>query len=238
MYNLPAIERFIEMQIPSKVAYPEQMIEDSSAGIYIRTQNWHDDDEEPRGGRKGRASYGKGEKQAHRKEGFRDSKGDFKKGGRKDSGKKNFGKKDGDWKGGSDFKNHSFKKDSWKGSSKKDGKRAYSQTSREDFEKLESMSSDERMKYYKEKYAFSKASSSSSNSYSGKNKKGGGKNDGRFDGKKSSGYGKSRNGVNKGYPSGKSGKKKNYDAENGKRSGVKATEKKGFLAKLKALFGR
>lgn len=238
VYNLPAIERFIEMQIPSKVAYPEQMIEDSSAGIYIRTQNWHDDDEEPRGGRKGRASYGKGEKQAHRKEGFRDSKGDFKKGGRKDSGKKNFGKKDGDWKDGSDFKNHSFKKDSWKGSSKKDGKRVYSQTSREDFEKLESMSSDERMKYYKEKYAFSKASSSSSNSYSGKNKKGGGKNDGRFDGKKSSGYGKSRNGVNKGYPSGKSGKKKNYDAENGKRSGVKATEKKGFLAKLKALFGR
>lgn len=45
VYNLPAIERYIEMQIPAKVAYPEQMIEDKSAGIYIKTEYQHDDDD-------------------------------------------------------------------------------------------------------------------------------------------------------------------------------------------------
>lgn len=44
VYNLPAIERYIEMQIPSTVAYPELMEEDKSSGIYIKTENWHDDD--------------------------------------------------------------------------------------------------------------------------------------------------------------------------------------------------
>ena len=45
VYNLPAIERYIEMQIPAKVAYPEQMLEDKSAGIYIKTEYQHDDDD-------------------------------------------------------------------------------------------------------------------------------------------------------------------------------------------------
>lgn len=45
VYNLPAIERYIEMQIPAKVAYPEQMMEDKSAGIYIKTEYQHDDDD-------------------------------------------------------------------------------------------------------------------------------------------------------------------------------------------------
>lgn len=45
VYNLPAIERYIEMQIPATVAYPEQMEEDKSSGIYIKTENWHGDDD-------------------------------------------------------------------------------------------------------------------------------------------------------------------------------------------------
>ncbi len=51
VYNLPAIERYIEMQIPSSVAYPDQMEEDKSSGVYIKTENWRGDDEsENRGG--------------------------------------------------------------------------------------------------------------------------------------------------------------------------------------------
>ncbi|MBO6101538.1 MAG: DEAD/DEAH box helicase [Spirochaetaceae bacterium] len=56
VYNLPAIERYIEMQIPATVAYPEQMEEDKSAGIFIKTENWRGDDEldNRHGYRKGR----------------------------------------------------------------------------------------------------------------------------------------------------------------------------------------
>jgi len=56
VYNLPAIERYIEMQIPATVAYPDQMEEDKSAGMYIKTENWRgDDDYDNRGGyRKGK----------------------------------------------------------------------------------------------------------------------------------------------------------------------------------------
>lgn len=45
VYNLPAIERYIEMSIPATVAYPEQMEEDKSAGVYIKTENWRGDDD-------------------------------------------------------------------------------------------------------------------------------------------------------------------------------------------------
>ena len=56
VYNLPAIERYIEMSIPATVAYPEQMEEDKSAGMYIKTENWRGDDEldNRHGYRKGR----------------------------------------------------------------------------------------------------------------------------------------------------------------------------------------
>ncbi len=53
VYNLPAIERYIEMSIPATVAYPEQMEEDKSAGVYIKTENWHGDEKyDNRGGYK------------------------------------------------------------------------------------------------------------------------------------------------------------------------------------------
>ncbi len=128
VYNLPAIERFIDMQIPSKVAYPEQMLEDKSAGVYIRTQDWRDDDDEQRSGRRERDSYRKG----YRKDG---KKGDFKSGEYRKDGKK----------GG--FKKNEKTKDGYR----KDSKKSFSNG--EDFKKLETMSADERMKYYKEKYA-------------------------------------------------------------------------------------
>jgi len=90
VYNLPAIERYIEMQIPATVAYPEQMEEDKSAGIFIKTENWRGDDEldNRHGYRKGRdgdihnkrrdghdRNGGKGN---YRKNDYK--KGDYKKG--------------------------------------------------------------------------------------------------------------------------------------------------------------
>ena len=97
VYNLPAIERYIEMQIPATVAYPDQMEEDKSAGMYIKTENWRGDDEldnrhgyrkgrdgdihnRPRGGdrrgdyKKGRDGYKKG------RDGYKNGRDDFKKG--------------------------------------------------------------------------------------------------------------------------------------------------------------
>jgi len=46
VYNLPPIERYIEMQIPARVADPTLMAEDKSEGVYIRTENWREDNSE------------------------------------------------------------------------------------------------------------------------------------------------------------------------------------------------
>ena len=75
VYNLPAIERYIEMSIPATVAYPEQMEEDKSAGMYIKTENWRGDDEldNRHGYRKGRD----GDIHNKRRDGYK--KGDYKK---------------------------------------------------------------------------------------------------------------------------------------------------------------
>lgn len=93
VYNLPAIERYIEMQIPATVAYPEQMEEDKSAGVYIKTENWHGDEKyDNRGGykkgkngdfhnKKNDSSYKKDYTDKKGKKNYKggDKKGDFKK---------------------------------------------------------------------------------------------------------------------------------------------------------------
>ena len=127
VYNLPAIERYIEMSIPATVAYPEQMVEDKSAGVYIKTENWRGDDElDNRGG------YRKGKNGDYHNKGSRN----------KDGHKKNYhkdgdGHKDGYKKGG--------KGDYHKNN--KGGKKPYINP-----EKLANMSYEERMKFYKERY--------------------------------------------------------------------------------------
>ncbi len=74
VYNLPAIERYIEMQIPAQVAYDDQMEDDKSAGVYIKTENWHgDDDFDNRGGHrkngKSKDSHKKYDKSGNKKYG-------------------------------------------------------------------------------------------------------------------------------------------------------------------------
>lgn len=127
VYNLPAIERYIEMSIPATVAYPEQMVEDKSAGVYIKTENWRGDDElDNRGG------YRKG------KNGDYHNKGSHNKDGhKKNYHKDGDGHKDGYKKGG--------KGDYHKNN--KGGKKPYINP-----EKLANMSYEERMKFYKERY--------------------------------------------------------------------------------------
>lgn len=44
VYNLPAVERYIENKIPSSVALEDMYAEDKSAGVYIRTENHHENE--------------------------------------------------------------------------------------------------------------------------------------------------------------------------------------------------
>ena len=160
VYNLPAIERYIEMQIPSTVAYPDQMEEDKSAGIFIKTENWHgDDDYDNRNGRR-KGKDGRNENRGH---------------GRTDSYKKSYDKKNYHDSKKSDYK---------KGDYKKNGKTGYKKTYYNkpyiDPAKLEGLSYEERMKMYKDAYAAGNRTQSRGDSYnkSFNNKSGGYKKDG------------------------------------------------------------
>ena len=142
VYNLPAIERYIEMTIPATVAYPDQMEEDKSAGVYIKTENWRgDDDMDNRGG------YRKGKNGDFHNKNSRG--GEYHK--KDNHGKKNGYKKDG-YKKGRDFHKNN-----------KGNKKPYI-----DPEKLSNMSYEERMKFYKERYG----SDNSQNRNGSKNYKG------------------------------------------------------------------
>ena len=138
VYSLPAIERYIEMSIPAKVAYPEQMLEDKSAGIYIKTENWRDDDDFE--GRGGNRRGGRGDKWGNG--GHKDSHGHGK------DGRKRHEKTDFDGKGKKDYKKDGYKKDFNK-VKKFDDK---------EIAGMENMSFEDRMKLYKEKYGNSKSS--------------------------------------------------------------------------------
>ena len=137
VYNLPAIERYIEMSIPATVAYPDQMEEDKSAGMYIKTENWRgDDDYDNRGGyRKGKD----GDIHNRRRDDRDDRRGHGKKG---DGYKKSYDGKKGDYKKGG------------KGRDDKHQRKPYI-----DPAKLAGLSYEERMKMYKEAYAAGGASS-------------------------------------------------------------------------------
>ncbi len=146
VYNLPAIERYIEMQIPATVAYPDQMEEDKSAGMYIKTENWHGDDDidNRHGYRKGRDG------DIHNRPRGGDRRGDYKKG-------HDGYKKGGDYKKGRDGYKH--------GPSAP--KKPYI-----DPAKLAGLSYEERMKLYKDTYASGKTEQRKGDGYkkSGYNK--------------------------------------------------------------------
>lgn len=146
VYNLPAIERYVEMTIPAIVAYPEDMEEDKSAGVYIKTENWRGDDEfDNRGGyRKGKNGdfHNKNSHNVHS-----NGKGDYHKKG--------------------DYKKDGYKKDYNKGGKgKPNNKKPYINP-----DKLANMSYEERMKFYKERYGTGKPdyNNKGKNNYNNKN---------------------------------------------------------------------
>ena len=152
VYNLPAIERYIEMQIPATVAYPDQMEEDKSAGMYIKTENWRGDDD-----------Y--------------DNRGGYRKGKDGDIHNRSRGPRDGKKKSYGDKKNNSYRKDSYKKGGKdgfdKSGHRDGGKKPYIDPAKLAGLSYEERMKMYKEAFASGSVSKGAKDIY----KKGGHKKD-------------------------------------------------------------
>lgn len=148
VYNLPAIERYIEMPIPAKVASPDQMMEDKSAGIYIRTENWHEDYEDDHGGSRrdsrGGSSY-RG-RDDHRTGGSYRGHDDHRSGGYAR------GARSGEGRYGDDRKHDSRRKEYTRSAPRSQERRGPRGDSAE-AEKLQNMSFDDRMKLYKEKYA-------------------------------------------------------------------------------------
>ena len=286
VYNLPAIERYVEMSIPSAVAFEDMMEEDKSAGVYIKTENWRGDDDyddrDRRGGYghggdgRGRGGHGQGRGNGR---GYRGGEG--RDGGQGGHGHgegrgDNYGKRAGEYKKGGQGRGNGNG-----GNGKGAGKGGFQKKPFIDPEKLAGLSMEERMKLYKEAYG-NGASAGNGGAGTGAGKGGavrgngkgagkgqgqGGQNRGRGNGngngngqgngrngtRNGNGNGQNRNGNRNGnYKGGKgsyngknNGKGKSYNnTKNNNKKGAgkpvaqKAPEKKGFLAKLKGLFGK
>ncbi|MCR4790014.1 MAG: DEAD/DEAH box helicase [Treponemataceae bacterium] len=199
VYNLPAIERYIENTIPAQVAYPEQMAEDKSQGIYIKLDRYGDDDS--------RDSRRRGERKYDDRKGRSDRKNSASS-YKKDGYKKDAYKKDNNHKDGYKSGKGNYKKDGYrKGDKNYQGKnRSYN---RENDIKMESLSFDERMKIYKEKYG--QGNSGAKRTYDKNYKKGK--------------YNKSSN-----------TKKQNYKKDYSKK--IAPAKKLSFLDKIKSLFAK
>ncbi len=129
VYSLAPIERYIEKQIPSRVATSEDFEEDKSKDVYIRLDS--EEREERRSGRGERGDRNRRDRSS-----------------RNSSRSERRGKRGEKSHSSEDFK--SFKGDK--------SKNTVRRASDEEIAKLSEMSSDERLKYFKEKYAKSSGS--------------------------------------------------------------------------------
>lgn len=208
VYNLPAIERYIEMSIPATVAYPEQMEEDKSAGMYIKTENWRGDDD-----------Y--------------DNRGGYRKGKDGDFHNRSRGPRDGKKKSYGDKKYDSYKKDGYKKGGKSEhhngGKKAYI-----DPAKLAGLSYEERMKMYKEAYASGSLSKGAKDNYK---KDGYKKGDYKKSSYKKGDYKKNRKGTYD-HSSGLKDRKYYQNKGKGQQNRAVPEQKKSFWQKIKSFFGR
>ncbi len=141
VYNLPAIERYIDKPIPASMATEDMLAQDASEGVYIKTDRYDDDEDRPHGRRDGHRDGRRGESRGRgeRSYGDRDSRGKD----RKDRNGRN--ERRSDRRDRTDYR-----------------------TERNDTvsAELASMSFEERMKIYKEKYA-SKANTAALDSAAG-----------------------------------------------------------------------
>ena len=127
VYSLPAIERYIEKQIPSRVADESMFCEDKSAGVYIKTDSYREEyNDKSEFGRRRRYEY--------------------ERSGRGRNGRRNSerGRGKGRYSSRNEASRNEYKRD----------RRVFSN---EEEAMLASMSTDERMKLYKEKFGGAKS---------------------------------------------------------------------------------
>ena len=200
VYSLPPIERYIGRQIPSQVAEESMMVEDKSAGTYIRTDNYREEYND-------RSEYGR------RKQ----SEYNARRGGSRGSGNKGRGR-------------YSSKNENAAREYRRD-RRVFSP---DEEAALASMSTDERMKLYREKFApksLQQPSGRSSGSNAGGSGKGGRKNGGKKSGKKpQSNVNSRRTAQNK--PVQSQNQTQTRDNVQPKK------QKKGLLSRIRTLFGK
>ena len=135
VYSLPAIERYIGKQIPSQVADPDLLAEDKSEGVYIRTENYHEDYND-------KSEYGRKKQREYE--------------ARKRNEKQGRGK--GRYSSRNKAASNEYKRD----------RRVYGDG---EADKLASMSTEERMKLYKEKYGTGSSGAKSSGKKNGSSQK-------------------------------------------------------------------
>lgn len=127
VYSLPAIERYIEKQIPSRVADESMFCEDKSAGVYIKTDSYREEynDKSEFGCRR---------------------RSEYERSGRGRNGRRNSerGRGKGRYSSRNEASRNEYKRD----------RRVFSN---EEEAMLASMSTDERMKLYKEKFGGAKS---------------------------------------------------------------------------------
>lgn len=133
VYNLPAIERYLGNPIPASVAFDDMMAEDKSAGVYIRTGMYGDEERGDSSGGRRRERSG-----ARKPSGAGSGKRGKKTGGSRDDFARN--------------------RKAGTGNGSGSRKRTSGGENRSPDVELSSLSFDERMKVYKEKYATGKTS--------------------------------------------------------------------------------
>ena len=224
VYNLPAIERYLGYTIPATMAAPEMMVEDASAGMYIKTDRYDADFDNNRGDRRNNRDRGN-----HHGKGRYEGKGNYKNGENRGNGEN--------------------RKDSRKSGYNKNGKQSYNRSrEKANFEQdLSTLSFEERMKLYKEKYAGgekTERASYSESSYSS------GKSTNHSGSKKSSGKGNNKKYNKKSTPAKHptapkgttlgGGKPRDFDniPKKGKNQAPAKKGSAGLLGIIQKLFGK
>ena len=198
VYSLMPIERYIEKQIPSRLAFQEEFVEDKSRNVYIKLD-----------------SEKKREEREQKQKSF------SKRSERKQNGK-------------------SAGRYEKKANSNSSAKR---RTTDEELAKLSGMTSDERMKYYKEKYSnLSKAGSSFSKNCGNSKKSSASMNSAKKAGPSKNGK-SVKNAKNNFSKTGgkKSSQKRNFNGQNKKpdsKARAKNNKKSGIFDRLKKFFSK
>lgn len=229
VYNLPAIERYVGKEIPSQVAVEEMFVEDKSAGMYIRTENYHEEyNDTSEFGRRRQAEY-----ERSGRAGRRDRRGSSRRGedsrhgsdGRSSDSRTSRGR--GRYSGRNEEAKSEYRRD----------RRVFSA---EEEAELATMSSEERMKKYKEKFASSAGSAAPSEKGASGTGKGSSKRNRKGKGPDASKAARSnaRTVSSKRLSDRKGGR--NAPAKKPQQAAVskKQEQKKGFLSTLKSLFGK